>query len=376
MDAFFASIEQLDDPHLRGKPVLVGGSGPRGVVAAASYEARRFGCHSAQPTAIALGCCPQAVVVPPRGRRYHGVSEQVFAVLDRFTPLVEPLSVDEAFLDVTGCDLLHGPAAGIAAAIKQRIRTELGLTASVGVAPNKFLAKLASDLDKPDGLTVIEAGEVEQRLEALPVGRMWGVGPVTERKLRDVGVKTFADLRAQPVQMLACCLGSHAQRMQDLAWGRDVRPVVPDGRAKSISQEQTFAFDLTDPEAVGQVLLGQVEQVARRLRKHGRRAGRATAKIRYGNFKTITRSATFAEPTDGTDELWRTGQDLFRSWARTAFQPVRLIGFGCSCLIDGGRQLHLFTRQADQRRRALDDVTDSIHLRYGDGAIHRGLKDH
>jgi DNA polymerase-4 len=371
MDAFFASVEQLDHPELRGKPVLVGGEGRRGVVAAASYEARAFGCHSAQPMTVARRNCPHAVVVPPRGRRYREVSQRVFEILESFTPLVEPLSVDEAFLDVTGSHRLHGSPRQIAESIKRRIHGELGVTASVGVAPNKFLAKLASDLDKPDGLTVVEPDRVEQTLDRLPVSRMWGVGPATERKLRDLGVATFGDLRRYPPEPLESCLGVHARRMAELARGVDHREVVPDHTAKSISQEQTFAFNLEEPEAVRAVLLGQVEQVGRRLRRHGFRAGTVTIKIRYGEFETITRSRSFDEATDRTDRLWRAGAALFAEWARS-FRPVRLIGFGAGHLTRAGEQLQLFTAQTDRRRRDLDRVTDSIREKYGKAAIGRG----
>jgi DNA polymerase-4 len=371
MDAFFASIEQRDDPRLRGKPVLVGGEGRRGVVAAASYEARAFDCHSAQPMAVARRNCPQAIVVAPRGRRYHEVSQCVFEILESFTPLVEPLSIDEAFLDVTGSQRLHGPPRRIAEAIKRRIHGELGVTASVGVAPNKFLAKLASDLDKPDGLTVIEPDRVEQTLAGLPISRMWGVGPATERKLRDLGVTTFGDVQQCAPSALESSIGVHARHMVELARGVDHRDVVPDHKAKSISQEQTFAFDLREPDAVRTVLLGQVEQVGRRLRRHGCRAGTVTVKIRYGEFETITRSRSFAEATDRTDRLWRAAGALFDEWARS-FRPVRLIGFGAGHLTAAGQQLQLFTAQADRRRQALDRATDSIREKYGKAAIRRG----
>ncbi|MHC4949176.1 MAG: DNA polymerase IV, partial [Planctomycetota bacterium] len=243
MDAFFAAVEQLDRPELRGRPLLVGGDGPRGVVAAASYEARRFGCHSAQPTAVARRLCPGAVVVRPRGRRYREVSDAVFEILRRFTPVVEPLSIDEAFLDVTGSRRLHGPPARIAAAIRAAIRAEQGLTASVGVAPNKFLAKVASDLDKPDGLVVVPADDVEGFLRDLPVERLWGVGPATATRLRSLGVATFGDVRALPVQTLEARLGSWGRRLHALARGEDERPVEVTRGARSISHERTFPRD-------------------------------------------------------------------------------------------------------------------------------------
>ncbi len=374
MDAFFASIEQLDEPELRGKPVLVGGDGPRGVVAAASYEARAYGCHSAQPMAIAKRDCPEAVVVAPRGGRYREVADRVFEVLESYTPLVEPLSIDEAFLDVTGSTALCGPPRQIARSIKTRILREIGLTASVGVAPNKFLAKLASDMDKPDGLTVIDPERIEQTLAGLPINRMWGVGPATEKKLGDLGITTFGDLQRYPADVLETVLGSHARRMVTLSRGQDARDVVPDSRARSISQERTFASDLQDPDAVREVLLGHAEQVGNRLRRHGLHAGTVTVKIRYGDFETITRSQSFAEPTDRSDQLWAAGRRLFDRWATSSFQPVRLIGFGANHLSTQGEQLHLFTAEGDERRRRLDRVTDSIQQRFGRAAIRRGKR--
>ncbi len=375
MDAFFASVEQRDHPELRGKPLLVGGDGPRGVVAAASYEAREYGCHSAQPMAVAKRACPNAVIVPPRGGRYHDVSTAVFELLERFTPIVEPLSIDEAFLDVTGSQRLFGSPREIAASIRACIRAELNLTASVGVAPNKFLAKLASDLHKPDGLTVIEPGEIEATLGSLPIGRMWGVGPATEKRLTDLGITTFGDLHSYPLDVLESILGTWAGRMAALARGEDHRTVTPDSRAKSISHEQTFGQDLQSPEAVVDVMRGQAESVARRLRRHAFRAGTVTVKVRYGDFETITRSASFDEPTDRTDVLWRQGRALFDAWAHGGWRPVRLIGFGTSNLSRGTEQLNLFTDDDDQRRRALDEATDSIKQRFGSGAIHRGTRE-
>ncbi len=371
MDAFFASIEQLDQPELRGKPVLVGGDGPRGVVAAASYEARAFGCHSAQPMSIARRCCPGVVIVPPRGRRYREVSAIVFEILESYTPLVQPLSIDEAFLDVTGSTRLHGEPRRIAASIRHRIVREIGITASVGVAPNKFLAKLASEMNKPDGLTVIDPDRIRRTLSGLPIGRMWGVGPALERRLGDLGITTFGDLQGYPAKVLEKALGSHAGRLVALSRGEDDREVVPDSRAKSISQEQTFAVDVGDAQVVRDVLLEHVQQVGGRLRRHGLRAGTVTVKIRYGDFQTITRSQSFGEATDRSDLLWPAGRRLFDRWARS-FRPVRLIGFGASRLTGQGEQLELFTDDADQRRRRLDEVTDAIERRYGPGAIHRG----
>jgi DNA polymerase-4 len=322
--------------------------------------------------AIAKRCCPEAVVVAPRGRRYREVADQVFEILESYTPLVEPLSIDEAFLDVTGSTALCGPPLEIAGSIKTRILGEIGITASVGVAPNKFLAKLASDMNKPDGLTVIDPQRIEQTLAPLPIGRMWGVGPSTEKKLGDLGITTFGDLQRYPPEVLESVLGSHARRYAALSRGQDTREVVPDSRARSISQEQTFGSDLQDPQAVRDVLLSQIEQVGNRLRRHGFHAGTVTVKIRYGDFETITRSQSFAEPTDRSDLLWAAGHRLFDRWAMSSFRPVRLIGFGASHLSTQGEQLRLFTADGDERRRRLDEVTDSIQQRFGRAAIRRG----
>jgi DNA polymerase-4 len=368
MDAFFASVEQLDDAKLRGKPVLVGYDGPRGVVATASYEARQFGCHSAQPMIVAKRMCPHAHIVPVRGERYRELSHRMFAILDRFSPTVEPLSVDEAFLDVTGTERLQGPAEEVAAHLKQAILDELKLTASVGVAPNKFLAKLASDLRKPDGLVVIRADEAEAILAPLPVTKLWGIGSATAGRLGTLGVRTIADLRKTPVERLARHLGSEAERYLNLAFGRDDRPVTPDREAKSISHEQTFGADLIDPAEVRRVLLDQVEQVGARLRKYSLKARGVSLKIRYGEFKTINRSATLDSPTDATSELWTAALALFDAWR---FEPVRLIGMAAERLSQAEGQMNLFTDPQRQRQQKLDAVADQINQKFGTRAIRR-----
>ncbi len=372
MDAFFASIEQRDRPALRGQPVLVGGSGPRGVVAAASYEARAFGCHSAQPTSQARRLCPHAIVVPVRGRAYRDVSARVFDILESYTPLVEPLSVDEAFLDVTGSQRLLGDAVTIARDIRGRVSEELNLTCSVGVAPNKFLAKLASSINKPDALTIIDPDRVRDTLDRLPIGAMWGVGPVTEERLKSIGIHTFADVHGFPIDALERQLGSYAHRLKQLALGEDGRAVTPDGQAKSVSHEQTFGHDLAEADAVRDVLLEQTEAVARRLRKHNLAARSVTVKIRFGDYETITRSATLEEATDRTDLLWRGAAALFDKWARDTFRPVRLIGMGAGNLGRDQSQMNLFTQKPDARRVNADRAADLIQAKFGREAIHRG----
>ena len=370
MDEFFAAVEKLDRPELRGKCLLVGGSAQhRGVVATASYEARQFGCHSAMPMAMAVRLCPHAIVIPVRGDRYAELSQLIFAIFDRFTPLVEPLSIDEAFLDVTGCRRLLGEGPQIAAAVKKAVRDETGLTASLGVAPNKFLAKLASDMDKPDGLTVIRPQDIDRVLPPLPVRRLWGIGQVTAEKLGKIGVRTIGDLRGQSMAWLERQFGSEAQRYFDLARGIDTRPVVPDGEAKSIGHEQTFEVNVADGDEVRRVLLDQVEQVARRLRKSGLYSRGISLKIRYGDFQTISRSQTFESPTDATAELWQAARGLFDHWP---FEPVRLIGVAAERLSKAQGQMPLFADQGKELQKKLDSVTDRINDKYGSRTIRRG----
>jgi DNA polymerase-4 len=372
MDAFFASIEQIDDPSLRGKPVLVGYDGPRGVVAAASYEARKFDCHSAQPMSIAKRRCPQAVIVPVRFSRYREISQRMFAIFDEFSPLVEPLSVDEAFLDLTGTEQLLGEAQDVARRLKQRITSQLGLTASIGVAPNKFLAKLASDLQKPDGLVIIRPTDIDPILISLPVNKLWGIGPVTAEKLNQYGIRKVGDLRKHSVETLDRILGNDAERFLRLAHGVDDRAVVPDREAKSIGQEQTFGVDVADPADVRRVLFEQVEQIGRRLRKHSLLARTVSLKIRYGEFETISRSMTLAEPTDSTSDIWNAASSVFDRWCEKAFRPVRLIGASASQLNHGQSQMTLFVDPRDVQKKKLDAVADRITAKFGSAAIRRG----
>jgi DNA polymerase-4 len=372
MDAFFASIEQMDDPGLRGKPVLVGYDGPRGVIAAASYEARQFDCHSALPMAIAKRRCPHAVIVPVRFTRYREISQQMFAIFDEFSPLVEPLSVDEAFLDLTGTEKLLGEAEDVARRLKQRIRTALGLTASIGVAPNKFLAKLASDLQKPDGLVVVRPDEVDSLLISLPVNKLWGVGPVMAGKMTQFGIRTVGDVRKHSAETLERMFGQDAGRLLRLAHGVDDRPVVPDREAKSIGQEHTFGVDVIDPADVRRVLFEQVEQVGRRLRRHGLFARTVSLKIRYGEFETITRSMTLKDATDGTSDIWSAASALFDKWCEKSFRPVRLIGASTSQLSHGPAQMSLFVDPQNEQKKKLDAVADKITAKFGAAAIRRG----
>ncbi|MEW6220179.1 MAG: DNA polymerase IV, partial [Thermodesulfobacteriota bacterium] len=269
MDAFYASVEVLDRPELAGRPVIVGGSGSRSVVAAASYEARALGVHSAQPMARARQLCPHGSFLPVRMGRYRQVSASILAIFLDHTPLVEPLSLDEAFLDVTASQTLFGPAAAIAARIKARVRAELGLTVSAGVAPTKLVAKIASDLEKPDGLTIVPADQVQAFLAPLPVGRLWGVGATAQRELALLGVRTIGDLARLPVEVLRRRFGQAGQAMHDHALGLDERPVEPERPALSLGREETFEEDITDRVQAEDALLGLAMAVARRLRRHG-----------------------------------------------------------------------------------------------------------
>jgi DNA polymerase-4 len=368
MDAFFAAVEQRDDPSLRGKPLLIGHDGPRGVVATASYEARVYGCHSAQPMVTAKRLCPHALVLPVRMDAYRRASDRMSALLDEFCPLVEPLSIDEAFLDLTGTERLLGPAAGVARRLKLRIRSELNLGASVGLAPNKFLAKLASDMEKPDGLTVIRPEDLDRILPPLPVTKLWGVGRVTAGRLSALGVRTIGDVRTMAEQRMADFFGSEADHYRRLARGLDDRPVVPDSAAKSIGHEQTFEVDVADPGAVRGVLLGQAEQVGSRLRRHGLLARGVSLKIRFGDFQTIGRSSTLSAPTDATGELWDAARGLFDRWS---FQPVRLIGVTAERLSTGPGQMELFADPERERQKKLDAVADRINARFGKRTIRR-----
>jgi len=375
MDAFFASVEQRDRPELRGKPVLVGGDGPRGVVAAASYEAREFGCHSAQPTAVAKRACPHAIIVSGNHGRYREVSDQVFEVLQTITPAVQPLSIDEAFLDVTGSMAMLGDGPTIGRLVRERIRDRTQLTASVGVAPNKFLAKLASDLDKPDGLTVLTEADVFGRVARLPIERMWGVGPAAARRLHEYGIRTFGDVQAQPIETMQRWFGSAGDHYARLARGLDERPVLADHQAKSIGQERTFPFDVGDRDHLRDIVIEQSDHVAGRVRRHGLRGRTVAIKVRYGDFETITRAATLRKATDRTDRIRAAACELFANWADRSFRPVRLIGVTVRGLeTEQGRQLELFVDPADARARHIDRVADEIEARFGRGTITRGVR--
>jgi DNA polymerase-4 len=367
MDAFYASVEQRDDPALRGRPVIVGGRSRRGVVLAASYEVRPFGVRSAMPMAEALRKAPHAVVVAPRRDRYEQASTEAFAVFERYTPLVEPLSLDEAFLDVTASRSLFGDGEQIAQAIKRDIRAELGLTASAGVAPCKFAAKVASDLRKPDGLVVVAPGEVAAFLAPLPVERMWGVGPKTAPRMRELGYATIGDLARADPGALERVLGSWGLEVARLARGEDERDVVPDALAKSIGAEETYEEDLVGSEAIAQTLLDHAGRVARRLVRAGLSARVVVVKIKYADFTLRTRRATLPEPAQDTGTIHRAAVELLARMPLQG-QPVRLTGVSVGGIVAGPPPPTLFPDARAERGRKLERVAAEIADRFHDEA--------
>lgn len=371
MDSFFVEVERLDDPALRGVPVAVGGAGPRGVVASASYEARRHGVHSAQPTAMALKLCPELVVVPPSHGKYGEVSLRVFAVFREFTPLVEGLSVDEAFLDVSGLRRHHASPVDVAKAIRSEIRQRIGLPASVGVAANKLVAKLASKAAKPDGIRHVPAGEQAEFLAGLPATALPGVGPATAAALKRLGVETVADLSATPVPALSASVGpTLAHQLVDLASGVDQRRVEPDQEAKSVSVEETYQQDLVGvPELVNAASI-HAQRLSHRLRRAGLVGRTITLKLRYSDFETITRSHTLAEATNSARVLASEARELISEAGPV--RPVRLIGLGCSALEpdDAPRQMGIEGERWDR----VEDAVFQVVQKFGDAAIRPGDK--
>ena len=371
MDAFYAAVEQRDRPELRGRPVVVGADPRgRGVVSAASYEARRFGIHSAMPIGQAYRRCPQAVFLPVDMARYARESERIMAILADVTPLVEPLSLDEAFLDVTGSTRLLGPGREIARRVKTRIRGEVGLTASAGVAENKFLAKVESDLEKPDGLVEVPPGQGRRFLAPLPVARLWGVGPATAETLAALGIRTIGDLAVMSPGVVRSRLGSSGLHFLALARGEDDRPVVPWHEAKSVGAEETFGRDTGDVALLRATLLGQAERVAAELRM-GRLWGRTvTLKLRLADFRTLTRRDTSDPPTADAGDIFRRAWGAFTRVERR--QPVRLIGLSVSGFAGAADPQQLPLLGKPDRTDRLGRVTDEVRSRFGPKALVRG----
>ncbi len=371
MDAFYASIEQRDTPELRGQPLVVGGGGNRGVVAAASYESRRYGIRSAMPMREARRRCATLVQVPPRMSHYQSVSRQVFAIFREFTPLVEGLSLDEAFLDVGQSLSLFGNEVHIARSIKQRIFDETGLTSSVGVAPNKLVAKIASDLDKPDGLVAIPADEVSKTLDPLPVGVIPGVGKQTLGRLKQHGIREIRDLRLAPDNVLAAVFGRFADRMRSRAQGIDSRPVVSQRGEKSISTEETFDVDIADKSTLNAKLLKLSDRTSARLRAKSLVAKTIQVKIRAADFSTFTRQMRLSTPSNNTDQIYVVASQILARWLSGRPEiAVRLLGVGSSGLAPA-MQGELFSDTQENTKAEIDRTVDGIRGRFGTAAVSR-----
>lgn len=371
MDAFYASVEMRDNPELRGKPVIVGGLGGRGVVAAASYEVRKYGVHSAMPTREALKRCPHAVCVKPRFERYKSVSNTVFEIFHRFTPLVQGLSLDEAFLDVTHSQAALGSAQSIAKQIKQLILQQTELTASVGVAPNKLVAKIASDLRKPDGLVVVLPEQVTAILDPLPIRRLHGLGNKTAPLLERIGIVTLRDLRLAPDATLRSVFGKYTSQMKARAAGEDDRPVIPDNDEKQISSETTFDKDIVDPTQLHAVLAQLADRTATRLRAQGWLSERVTVKIRRHDFKTYTRQCAVRPATQETRPLAAAAAKLLDEWIKVQPRtPIRLLGVGAGDLT-AQPQLELFSAPESKKNKHLDAALDDIRAKFGNAAVSR-----
>jgi DNA polymerase-4 len=370
MDAFYASVEEQDRPELKGKPLIVGGTGGRGVVAAASYAVRRFGVRSAMPMREALRRCPQAVCVAPRMARYKEVSEQVFAIFHQFTPLVEGLSLDEAFLDVTSSQQLLGSAESMGREIRGRIRLQTGLTASVGIAPNKLLAKIASDLNKPDGMCRLDPDHAREIIDGLPVEKLFGIGPRTLPAVHAAGIRSFGDLRRAGDDALRRVFGKHGEAMRARASGLDDRPVEPNRAEKSISAEETYATDIRGSALLSVEILRLADRAASRLRAQGLAAGRVSVKIRRGDFTTFTRQRALGCVTQDTAVVSAVAQNLLGEWlADQPNVPIRLLGVGVGGL-NTLQQGDLFAGGAAQGSR-LDAAIDGIRDRFGRSMLTR-----
>ena len=369
LDAFFASVEQTDNPQLKGRPVIVGGSiKRRGVVSTASYEARKFGVHSAQPIAQARKLCPQGVFLKVRMDRYREISRRILKILSSYTPKLEPMSIDEAFLDITGCENLFGKAEDIAREIKTRIKKEVGLSCSMGVAPNKFLAKMASDMKKPDGLVVVREDEKESFLANLPVGKIWGVGKVTERKLQQMGLYTIGELREPSFSRLEHTFGKLGGRLYTLCRGIDDSPVITNKEIKSISGETTFPHDISERKILEKTLYQLSANVAKRLGNEDLWARSIQLKVRFSDFTTITRSHTNEEATNLAEPIWQRAKELLDKRVNLSSRKVRLIGVAAFNLA-GQKQTELFTQHKVEK---LGRVVVKIERKFGARGIRKG----
>lgn len=374
MDAFYASVEILDNQSLKGKPVIVGGSSNRGVVSAASYEARKFGVHSAMPIVTAQKLCPSGVFLPVRMERYKEISGRIMAIFHAYTPLVEPISLDEAFLDVTGSTRLLGAAEDIARQIKKLVYEETGLTVSAGVASSKLVAKIASDLDKPDGLTIVPSGTERAFLALLPIKRLWGIGKATKKTLAMMGVQTIGDLSKVGPELLAGKFGKHGIQMHYASLGIDEREVIPEQRIKSIGNEETFDADLTILKTIQQELLALCNKVGQRLRNKNLAGKTVSIKVKYNDFKQVTRSVTLKEPTNDNKEIYQHSCRLLHK-TEAGKKPVRLIGISLANIHPDKpmRQIPLFSEKAPPaKRHDLHKAIDTISEKFGSNAIRPG----
>ena len=371
MDAFYPSVEVLDNPDLRGKPVIVGGGSKRGVVSSASYEARKYGVHSAQPIAQAIKLCPKGVFLPVRMARYKELSDKIFEIFHRFTPLVEPLSIDEAFLDITGTVRLLGDPVSVAKKLKKTVYEVTGLTVSAGVAPSKFIAKIASDMDKPDGLTVVSANEIQSFLDPLPVSKMWGAGKITIEKLSRYNIRTFSDLRKFPIEILERSFGKNGVRMHFLAMGIDDRSVEIEHETKSIGHEETFLEDILDIDLSERHLLELAMKTAERMRHNHLKGKTVNLKVKYNDFIQVTRSMTLDEFTDDGMVIYSTVRKLLEK-TETGRRPVRLLGVSMSGLdIESAEgQLSLFSaNEKKEKSDKLNRAIDSLHDKFGNKSV-------
>ena len=371
MDAFYASVEQLDNPELKGKPVIVGGTSKRGVVSAASYEARRYKIHSAMPVAQAMKLCPQGVFLPVRMKRYKEISSRVFAIFQKYTPLVEPLSLDEAFLDVTASVKLFGKAEDIAKQIRQEVFEKTGLTVSAGVASSKLVAKIASDINKPDGLTIVPAGTEAEFLAPLPIKRLWGAGKKTQEALGMLGVKTMGNLAALPLSLLEKKFGKHGRSLHNAALGLDERNVETEHETKSVGHEFTFDTDLTDITIIKRELLELATMVAKRLRRYQFQGRTITLKVKYYDFKQITRSATVKQPTADSKKIYQEILQLLKK-TEAGHKPIRLLGISVSGLKTGGgfnQQFLFHDLQTSPKSKEINKAMDEIQEKFGATAI-------
>ena len=374
MDAFFAAVEQRDNPALKGCPVIIGadpkGGSGRGVVSTCSYEARRYGIHSAMPISIAYRKCPHGVFLPGNTRKYKQISSQIFNILYDFTPDMEPVSVDEAFLDITGSYHFYQTPYKTCLAIKERIKKEIHLTASIGIAPVKMVAKIASDICKPDGLLEILPDKVLDFLWPLPIEKLWGVGKQTQKSLNAMGIRTVGELAKYPVEELHARLGEHGRHLSDLAKAIDERDVYVDEEIKSVSHEHTFERDVADLEQVYGILSFLSEKVSRRLRKYELKGKTITLKVRLSDFKTVTRAYTFNERINFFEDIYKQAKSLFDAFYKPSMK-IRLLGVRLSNFIDPYVQESLFQSSVAEKREKVHKAVDLIKDKFGEGAIRR-----